>query len=197
MSTTITSRDRLIDILSLSYLGDLLRERLGDDAESYVWPDDFEEAVADIGFSAVSVRGQSSPYDELIVIGNGLELLPRCPPNGANASQYKSVRFIAFNGTKIPQNVFNRQTALQNFVIPTGVTTVETAAFQDCTALVSIVFPNTLTSLSSSAFRGCTKLVSVSLPDSVNTVYASCFYNCTGLKSASLRSSLVVLDEGL
>lgn len=46
-----------------------------------------------------------------------------------------------------------RKTALETVILPTGVTTVYSAAFSDCTSLKTVYFPETLTYLANDAFE--------------------------------------------
>lgn len=187
MSTTITSRDRLIDILSLSYLGDLLREQLGDDAESYVWPDDFEEAVADIDFKGLIAVGQSSPYDSLICIGRGLDIMPRTSSNGAAQGQWRTVRYVASDlMTEIPDRAFVYQALLTTAPIPNGITRIGSYAFQSCTGLTNVVIPNGVTYVANNAFQYCSALTSIYFPDSVTTIGAGALGGCPNLTSVRL-----------
>lgn len=182
ISTTITSRDRLIDILSLSYLGDLLREKLGEDVENYVFPDDFEKAVANIGFSALSAVGEYPNYDKLICIGNGLSLLPRANPNSDTRTSYKTVQFIAPTMTEIPYYGFARMATLESVVIPDCVTKIDHYAFQNCTGLKDVVIPDSVTSIGYGCFVGCNDLEHVRLPKSFicgNAPFNACSFSAT------------------
>ena len=205
MSTTITSRDRLIDILSLSYLGDLLREQLGDDAENYTWPDDFEKAVADIGFSAVVMRGDTSPY-EVLVFGAGLETRTRTVGVGYGGST--KIRKIRFFGDvrRIPPYGLIDETLLSDIVLPDNLVEISNYGLAN-TGFSSIVIPDTVLSIGASAFQNskiesintknarlsgnaafsdCKSLTHVEMPEAEGTIPYQTFKNCTSLVSVHL-----------
>lgn len=181
MSTTIESRDRLIDILSLSYLGDLLREQLGDDAENYTWPDDFEKAVADIGFSGIVIRGDSAPYDA-IAIGQGLDI---AAVSSSKILEVKSVRFVGTKAIGV-SSLFRGSNALTSL---TGTETIESipmAAFYQTPLSGDLYFPNLVT-LGTTAFYNCASLENVHIPK-VTACLDSTFLGCTSLKSITIGS---------
>ena len=80
-----------VEALSISKIGDLLVEQLGEDAADYTFPEDFEKAIVDIGFKAIVFDGDSAPYD-IVVIG---EALQGVAPNSAKELECKSARFVA------------------------------------------------------------------------------------------------------
>lgn len=217
MSTAIESRDRLIDILSLSYLGDLLREQLGDDAENYTWPDDFEKAVADIGFNGIVYRGQTQPY-EALVFGNGLK--PRSKKLSGYTSDSKIWKVRFYGDVKaIPPYGLNAETMLTDVVLPDGLVSIEAYAFA-LSGITEIEFPDSLTTLFDYAFNGtkltrintnkvttmigyatfgsCTALTTAELPEVTGELPYQCFINCTALKSVHIPkcSSVVGISSG-
>ena len=48
-----------------------------------------------------------------------------------------------------------------DYVIPEGVTSIRTHAFDGCTGLTSVVIPDSVTSIKSSTFSGCTSLKTI------------------------------------
>ena len=181
-----------VDSLSLSKIGDKLRERL-DDESLYTFPDEFEKAVVDIDFKGIVTVGEASPYDKMIVIGNGLFGLPRMSGNSNNSALYKAVEFVASdNVLEIPTYALAKQTLLTSVTIPDSVTSIGGSAFYGCTGLTSVTIPDSVTSIGGSAFQGCTGLKTIVIP-SVSTFEGSnnnngTFRNCTSLTSATLGS---------
>ena len=190
MSTTIESRDRMIDILSLSYLGDLLREQLGDDAENYIWPDDFEKAVADIGFMGTVYRGEASPWDVIFV---GRAPQATMTTTLSPSASYRSVRFVAFEGN-IPANLFRSQTNLVEVQFPTAPFTIGTTSFVGCTSLEEVTADNAVGFIGTQAFANCTALKKVHFPKMTNLVSSGGapanghFSGCTSLELFEIGS---------
>ena len=58
------------------------------------------------------------------------------------------------------------------FVVPDGVTTIDTSAFMTATKLEYIRFPSTLNTINSGAFEGCSSLLGLNIPEG-NTKYAT------------------------
>ena len=51
-----------------------------------------------------------------------------------------------------------------NYVVPSGVTSIDAGAFSDCSGLTSVAIPYSVTSIGSGAFYGCSGIRNVSLP---------------------------------
>ena len=66
-------------------------------------------------------------------------------------------------------------------VIPSTVTTIETAAFQNCASLDSVVFNASSGSVPNQCFSECTSLSSVTLNDTVKRIGYYAFSNCPNL----------------
>lgn len=173
-----------IDALSLSHIGDLLRDRLGDDASQYLFPDDFEKAIVDIGFCGLVIDGDASPYDEIIFIGNIADKMMR-PVSGtsniATANRYKKATFIGT--TNIPSYTFVGQTNLTTVDFGGSMTNIGSNAFFGCTSLGGdIVLPETVATLDKNVFAntaiesisgaGVTSIASATANNS--TIFAGC-----------------------
>ena len=64
----------------------------------------------------------------------------------------------------------DENTEITNLVIPDGVTTIKSYAFEDCSGLTSVTIGNSVTSIGKSAFSGCSGLTSVTIPSSVTHI---------------------------
>ena len=138
----MSSNDMLIKRLSLSKIGDLLKDRLGEEAEDYVFPEDFEKAVVDIDFKAIVFEGQQKPYD-LIVIGDAVTDIRLFYENANNANAVKSVTFLGGNQTKIAPYLFYGNPNLTELDIPDTMTEIGQYAFQ-YTGITSLDLSNVL-----------------------------------------------------
>lgn len=79
-------------------------------------------------------------------------------------------------------------------VVPSGVTSVEFAAFRDCTKLRSIVLPDTLSKVGANAFENCVSLERIVIPHGVTNIGESAFERCTNLKNIQLPDGLTVIN---
>ena len=165
----MSNNDMLIKRLSLSKIGDLLKDRLGEQAEDYVFPEDFEKAVVDIGFKAIVLEGQTRPYDA-IVIGDALADYRLTYENSTTANVIKSIQFIG------------------------EITSISASSIYGNPALTSINLPSSLTSLGGSAFYGCSGLTSIDLSN-VMSIGSSCFAGCAGLNYVLLNPNASVLND--
>ena len=75
-------------------------------------------------------------------------------------------------------------------IIPYGVASICSNAFNGCTGLTSITFPDSVTSIGASAFRGCTGLTSVTIGNGVTIIDSYAFYYCTELTSVTISNSV-------
>ena len=181
-----------VDALSLSHIGDLLRDRLGDNASQYLFPDDFEKAIVDIGFTGLVIDGDANPYDEIIFIGNASEKMIRTGRSdlaGPSLVKYKKATFI--NATSIAEYCFDWQNDLTDVVFCDGITSIGKCAFRNCTSLTKdIVLPSGVTILETQVFAnsGITSIdgVGVTGTGTVSANSGGSFSNCSNLKIVSL-----------
>ena len=81
-------------------------------------------------------------------------------------------------------------------IIPNGVTSIGSSAFEDCDSLTSVTIGDSVTSIGSSAFYSCDSLTSVTIGDSVTSIGSSAFYSCDSLASIEIPDSVTSIGFG-
>ena len=92
------------------------------------------------------------------------------------------------------RSIFYHDNRIKTVVVKNSVTSIGSAAFEDCTNLTSATIPNSVTSIGYSAFEDCTNLTSVTIPNSVTSIGYSAFENCTSLTSVTIPNSVTSID---
>ena len=107
--------------------------------------------------------------------------------SNTNIKSFNELQY--FTGlTSIETDAFNNCSNLTSIILPSGVTSIETDAFEYCSSLTSIDIPNGVTTIANWAFYKCTNLASITLPKSITTISNYAFRNCDNLKSMELHS---------
>ena len=70
--------------------------------------------------------------------------------------------------------------------IPEGITSISSAAFENCSSLVSVMIPNSVTSIGNWAFQDCKSLTSITIPANVTSIGSFVFYRCSALNSITI-----------
>ena len=89
----------------------------------------------------------------------------------------------------------DENTEITELVIPDGVTSIGSSAFEYCIGLTSVTIPNSVTSIGASAFSGCSGLTSVTIPNSVTSIGGGAFTNCIGLASVTIPNSVTSIGS--
>lgn len=97
--------------------------------------------------------------------------------------------------TRIPDGTFSQCAKLKKITIPDSVTDIGYNCFSFCTTLETIDLPKGLTSLERRTFAFCSALKSVVIPENVSAIGAEAFADCTSLISVDLPEGLAVLGE--
>ena len=79
-----------------------------------------------------------------------------------------------------------------DFIIPSTVSVIDTAAFEGINNIQSVKIPSSVTKLSVEAFYWCPNLKAIDIPASVTSIGSYAFYNCSGLTSLIVHSSIPV-----
>jgi uncharacterized protein (TIGR02145 family) len=79
-----------------------------------------------------------------------------------------------------------------DYLIPSGVTVIDTAAFEGSNVIRNVTIPSSVTTLSPEAFYYCTNLINITIPASVTAIGGYAFYNCYGLNTIQVNSATPV-----
>ena len=97
--------------------------------------------------------------------------------------------YLVPNGvTKIDTSAFSYCDKLSSIEIPTSVTSIGYRAFYGCNGLASVEFPSSVTSIGKSAFNLCTSLTSVTIPNTITYIGAWAFEACSNLTAINVAS---------
>ena len=94
--------------------------------------------------------------------------------------------------TTLYDRTFRRFYALEEVVLPKGLTTIGAAGsgvFQSCSVLKTIVIPESVTILGKGTFQECSSLESINIPSGVKKIEADCF-RATGLKKVEFHAGV-------
>ena len=80
--------------------------------------------------------------------------------------------------------------------LPTGVTSIKSAAFQGCyrLAIDTLIVPQTMTRLESSTFNQCNKIKNIILPEGLASIGDNAFHQCYSLKKIKIPSSVTTIE---
>ncbi len=90
----------------------------------------------------------------------------------------------------IEYSAFRDNSALEELILPEGLTEIGISAFFGCSGLVKVSLPESVKVIDGHAFRGCVSLTELSLPDGVEKLGAYAFAECTGLEALNYPSEL-------
>ena len=90
---------------------------------------------------------------------------------------------------RIGMMAFNECWALTDLTIPSGVTTIDYAAFS-CCSLTGLTIPDGVTSISEMAFYNCRHLTEITIPAGVTSIGEYAFSDCDGLTEITIPNSV-------
>ena len=83
----------------------------------------------------------------------------------------------------------------EEFQYFTGVTEIESGAFNGCTSLTSITLPESVTSLGAFCFNYCPSLTSINIPEGITSLLSSSFRDCTALASINIPAGVTSIGK--
>ena len=98
-----------------------------------------------------------------------------------------------YNVTSIGSAAFQDCRGLTAITIPNTVTKIGNNTFQSCTSLSEITIPNSVTAIGSYGFDGCTGLTEITIPNYVTTIGDAAFQNCTNLTSIIIPNRVTTI----
>lgn len=126
------------------------------------------------------VKGETCKQEP--VFTNDNDTLIKCTPNGQKTiiipKGIKTISRACFAGTNV-----------EEVVLPEGIETIDSDAFNFCTKLIKINFPETLKVIGHGAFKGCFFLETVILPKTMKEISDYAFYEA-GIKQLILPENV-------
>lgn len=126
------------------------------------------------------VKGETCKQE--LVFTNDNDTLIKCTPNGQKTiiipKGIKTIGRACFAGTNV-----------EEVVLPEGIETIDSDAFNFCTKLRKINFPETLKVIGHGAFKGCFFLETVILPKTMKEISDYAFYEA-GIKQLILPENV-------
>lgn len=84
---------------------------------------------------------------------------------------------------------------MTSVVIPEGVTSILTEAFEFCSSLANVTIPNSVTNISKRAFKDCKALDNVTIPENVTYIGEKAFQNCSNVTNISISNSVIKIGN--
>ncbi len=110
-----------------------------------------------------------------------------------NNPNYCSIEGVLFNKDQTMLVQYPSGKIGNPYIIPDGVLTIESSAFQNCKNLTSVTIPNSITTIEDYAFSGCAELQRVVMGNNVKTIGERTFENCTNLTSINIPNSVTYM----
>ena len=82
-----------------------------------------------------------------------------------------------------------------DIIIPEGIISISSCAFENCSNLTNITIPDSVTSIGYGTFEDCTSLTSITIPDGV-TIIGECEFNgCSSLRNITISDSVTIIGD--
>ncbi len=114
----------------------------------------------------------------------------------ANNKYYSSDSYgVLFNKDKTRLVACPAGSQVSTYVIPDGVTAIETGAFYGYSKLVNVTLPDSITSIGIKAFQACVNIKNITIPDNIVSIEDWTFSNCYSLTSVTIPDSVTSIGE--
>jgi hypothetical protein len=98
-------------------------------------------------------------------------------------------RLMGFDNWRYSK-IFARDGALEEIILPDGITHIVDYMFYVSTSLTSVVIPDSATSIGSRAFTNCISLTSVTIGNGVTSIGSGAFSGCENLTSITIPNNV-------
>lgn len=137
-------------------------------AALYDGTDDATRITKAIANIVAVASGLIKPSGAINITANG---------HGIDVRQYAAANVSVDDGSATIKAMVDG--TLTSIVLPNGLTTIRTYAFEKCAHLTSVYIPNSVTSIEEYAFQLCTSLESVNIPDGITVINNGVFDSCS------------------
>jgi len=114
---------------------------------------------------------------------------------GAFLGQAGITNIVLPDGLETIESQAFQNTSTRKIIIPDSVKTLGTCAFMGNGQATVLRLPNRLETIPAECFRYCEKLTCIVIPNSVKTIEAHAFRGCTGVLDLQLGNSVEVIGE--
>lgn len=127
-----------------------------------------------------------------LTVGENVNKIP------ANLFKSSNVKNVIFKGNKVETigNYAFNGSKVESLVLPEGITTIGTYAFENTENLNSVQFPSSLKTINNYAFSR-SNLSNLELPNGIETIGNSTFSNCALLESVVLPNNITSLGTNI
>lgn len=113
-----------------------------------------------------------------------------------NLKDVKICKSEANGDDKIPTGAFDGNRSLVNILLPDSITSIGTAAFNECILTGSLIIPDGVVEIGQKAFCLCTSLAgTLSLPESLKRIEYRAFDSCSFIGELNLPSSVKYIGD--
>ncbi|MDD4290640.1 MAG: leucine-rich repeat protein [Clostridia bacterium] len=145
-------------------------------------------SVTDIGsiaFFGCSSLSSINTNHASIPEGNGIYVIDK----DGNVVKENGIAVVVKSGDSHTLNFAGG--AVTTLTIPQSVTSIGSAAFENCSGLTQITIPSSVTDIGSAAFSQCRGLTQITIPSSVTDIGSYAFSQCRGLTQITIPDSVV------